>query len=79
MSKHTIRLVTKGISYGHDNDLGYWYDVHDYVNGVKEFDYVVDGKSTALTNLRRGDFLDVLIEYGAPESHIKAVSLDTIF
>ena len=65
--------------YGHDHALGYFYDITDLSEEEDSPKYLIEEKSYFINGLTRNQFANVLVEWGARETHMMALALDQPF
>ena len=79
MSRYTIHKENKKLTYGFDHALGYFYDITDESKPDDSPEYLIEEKSSMLQRMNRGQFAEVLKEWGAREDHMMSVALDQPF
>jgi len=79
MSRYTIQKYNKKLTYGFDPVLGYFYDIVDETQEENSPKYLIEEKSSMFQKMNRGQFIDVLNEWGAKKDHLMSVALDHPF
>jgi hypothetical protein len=79
MSRYSIKKENKKLVYGFDHALGYFYDITDLSEDEDSAKYLIEEKSYFINGLTRNEFANVLVEWGAKETHMMALALDQPF
>lgn len=79
MSRYIIKKDNKELTYGFDHALGYFYDITNTEEPEDSSKHLIETRSTFLDRLKKGDFVEVLEQWGANKSHLKKASLDLPF
>lgn len=80
MSRYTKQKNNLTLNYGFDHALGYWYDIIDQSQTDEQGNpKLLEEKSTNIDGLKRGNFLEILINFDADKAHQFQVALDLTF
>jgi hypothetical protein len=81
MSRHAIYNSEKNLqlNYGWDHALGYFYDIVDMTQDEDSEKFILEEKSSAMDDMSRKEFHQILEEWDAPREHVLAVALDQKF
>jgi hypothetical protein len=79
MSRYSIKKENKKLVYGFDHALGYFYDITDLSEDEDSAKYLIEEKSYFINGLTRNQFANILVEWGAKETHMMALALDQPF
>lgn len=81
MSRYSIlnEKTNQALSYGFDDELGYFYDVVDLNFKETDKEYMVEEKYATLDNLKNTELAKILDDWDAPREHLLAVVLSQPF
>jgi len=79
MSRYSIKKDNKQLAYGYDHALGYFYDITNLNEPEDSSKHLIEEKSYFINGLTRNEFANVLLEWGARETHMMALALDQPF
>ena len=79
MSRHYRQISeNRVLVYGHDNTLGYWYELWDY-DKDEEDGLIEEGDQGPFHHKSRNEILNVYKENKVPEQHINSLIFNVPF
>lgn len=80
MSRYSIKFEKdKEFVYGHDQSLGYFYQIWDHSKGSEDEECIMYENSTAFGRMSNKEMLSLMRQNRANPSHIEMVSKDMPF